>query len=152
MDLIYDGIYISSDLVPECDEQILRTVKISAILRVMDTPAPDDAQLMYVRNNIDYYYIYMRDEPEFPIVRFFHVTNQIIDANRSHGKKILVHCASGMSLSPTIVAAYLLFSGVCSREQVIWYIRSRRRVIEINQEFLRHLPSTRALPQNNVTS
>lgn len=131
------SVWCLMEITAEADERALCDERISAVLRVMDTPAPNDTQTcMFV---ITLTITILSNMEDIPIHTFFPVTNSIIDKYVKEGKHILVHCASGMSRSPTIVASYLMHIGAFTRNEVIWHLRSKRPVLEINRGFRKQL-------------
>lgn len=112
---VHNHIYIASELIAEADERGLVADNIKAVLRVMDYEAPLESRAMYDRNGIEYEYVAMKDEVDFPIATYFELTNQIIGTYVNQNQNILVHCACGISRSPTIVTAWIV-----QEEGLVW--------------------------------
>lgn len=58
---------------------------------------------------------------------------------RSSGGKVLVHCLAGISRSPTICIAYLMYSHNLSLDQAYDLVKQRRSLISPNLNFMRQL-------------
>lgn len=66
---------------------------------------------------------------------FFEYTNKFIEDALNSGGKILVHCAAGISRSPTILAWYLMSKTGKSSYEVIAYLKSKRSIVNPNAGF-----------------
>lgn len=67
---------------------------------------------------------------------FFYI---FVENVRSSGGKVLVHCLAGISRSPTICIAYLMYSQNLSLDQAYDLVKQRRRLISPNLNFMRQL-------------
>jgi protein phosphatase slingshot len=96
-----------------------------------------EEQAGYVEHeNIDYFWIYIDDADDEPIDYYFDKCNQFIDSSPG---PVFVHCAAGISRSPTIVMAYLIKSEGMSFWKAWQYVRSRRPFICPNDGFYKQL-------------
>ncbi len=68
---------------------------------------------------------------------FLHVI-QFIDAARKEGP-VLIHCAGGISRSPTLVAAYLMWEHGWTRQQSMEHITTYRKIVDPNDGFMEQL-------------
>ncbi|KAG2137076.1 protein-tyrosine phosphatase-like protein [Suillus clintonianus] len=62
-----------------------------------------------------------------------------IQSALDQGGKVLVHCAMGVSRSPTVVCAYLMSTQRLSAHRAIQYVRKRRPKIHPNYGFMKQL-------------
>lgn len=62
-----------------------------------------------------------------------------VESVRLSGGKVLVHCLAGISRSPTICIAYLMYSRHLSLDQAHDFIKQRRTLISPNLNFMRQL-------------
>ncbi|KAG1766895.1 protein-tyrosine phosphatase-like protein [Suillus placidus] len=62
-----------------------------------------------------------------------------IQSALDQGGKVLVHCAMGVSRSPTVVCAYLMSTQRLSAHAAIQYVRKRRPKIHPNYGFMKQL-------------
>lgn len=139
MQEVYPYIFVSSES-EAINEDLLRQNNIHAVLRVMDRGASIDTLSMYYRNGIEYYHILAFDSCSFNIRKYFSITGTIIASSRCIKKNILVHCAAGISRSPTIVAAYLLEYGYApSVDVALQQLLSRRKIVHPNAGFIQQL-------------
>jgi len=73
------------------------------------------------------------------IKQHFSRTNEIIDACRQRGERVLVHCMMGISRSSTIVIAYLMKAENKRLKDALEFTRSRRSQVCPNGSFLNQL-------------
>jgi protein-tyrosine phosphatase len=52
---------------------------------------------------------------------------------------VLVHCAAGVSRSPTLVIAYIMWSQKKTRKEAYEYVSSKRPIIDPNENFMNQL-------------
>lgn len=79
------------------------------------------------------------DTIAFDISQYFSLVCQFIEEAREINGRVLVHCACGVSRSPTLVCAYLIKHQSMSVENAVVHIHSRRSIIRPNSGFLRQL-------------
>ncbi len=89
--------------------------------------------------NIDWYRFVIDDEPSERISKYFYEVNVIIGKALSENKNIIVHCAAGMSRSPTLVIAYLMIANHWRYEEAFAYVKRKRPFVEPNIGFIRQL-------------
>lgn len=90
------------------DIRLLRELGISAILCVETMGKPDDVRRAYKKKKIEHMQIPIEDTPKQKIVQFFDPAYDFIHKAISADKKVLVHCAAGISRSTTMIMYYLL--------------------------------------------
>ncbi|EDQ90268.1 uncharacterized protein MONBRDRAFT_3024, partial [Monosiga brevicollis MX1] len=73
---------------------------------------------------------------EFEVLPSFLRGAQFIHEAVSAGGRVLVHCAAGVSRSPTMVAAYLILYHNMSMETSISHLQALRQVVSPNLAFL----------------
>lgn len=59
------------------------------------------------------------------------VGTALIDTAVKAGKRVYVHCKNGHGRAPTLVAAYLMATGM-ARKQAVAFIKARRPVVHLN--------------------
>jgi protein-tyrosine phosphatase len=78
------------------------------------------------------------DDWQEDISQHFLQVIQFIDAESKKGP-VLVHCAGGISRSPTLVAAYLMWEHGWTRKETIQYITAKRNIVDPNDGFMDQL-------------
>ena len=53
--------------------------------------------------------------------------------------KVFVHCAAGMSRSPTVVIAYIMWKNKIFLNDAIKIVKNKRRLISPNENFMNQL-------------
>ena len=79
------------------------------------------------------------DDWQEDISQHFLKVIQFIDAARKQGHPVLVHCAGGISRSPTLIAAYLMWEHGWTRKEAVEHITSRRKIVDPNDGFMEQL-------------
>jgi len=131
-DLILPNLYLGSF----CKSRdVLKKNNITHILTVSSEFPPNNDDV----RDFSYMVIHVEDSPSSNVIEVFDECAQFIDEGRKNGN-IFVHCAAGVSRSPTIVAAYLLLrSHFTTTEEAIQFIQQKRGVISPNTGFRRQL-------------
>jgi protein-tyrosine phosphatase len=70
--------------------------------------------------------------------KYFDQTFTFIDAQLSR-TNVLVHCFAGAQRSVTIIAAYLIRKWKKGADEVLAYIKERRKIAEPNEGFVKQL-------------
>lgn len=94
----------------------------------------------YRHTSVKYFSFTVEDSLADNISDFFAPCIHFLDTvfqNPTH--KVLVHCAMGISRSPTIVAVYLMARMGRSLDEALKFIESRRVIIEPNTNFISQL-------------
>jgi protein-tyrosine phosphatase len=91
--------------------------------------------------NMDWHRLVIDDDKDEKISQHFFDVHKIISEALSQNKNVIVHCAAGMSRSPTLVIAYLMIENRWSYEAAYGYVRSRRGIVEPNIGFAKQLKS-----------
>jgi protein-tyrosine phosphatase len=79
------------------------------------------------------------DRNEEEICEHFEKAHKIIRMAMAAGKKVLVHCAHGVSRSPTIVAAYLMIEHRFSQREAMEWVIKWRPIASPNDGFMEQL-------------
>jgi len=74
------------------------------------------------------------DSTEEDLGRYFVECNRFIDKARKNGS-VLVHCHAGISRSPTVVIAYLMFKDHLSYDAAMERMKSRDELFQPNDAF-----------------
>jgi protein-tyrosine phosphatase len=108
--------------------------------------AMDDEELDYygIEGEIDFKgatwtWLNVEDVDEEPLGEEFERICREIDAATSTGKSVLVHCMAGVSRSPTLAAAYLMWHYKWTVVQALAFLKERRPCVDPNEGFKRQL-------------
>jgi protein-tyrosine phosphatase len=72
------------------------------------------------------------DHESFQIIKYFEASSAIIDFALGLGAGVLVHCAAGVSRSPSIIAAFLCQKFKIQSEAAIALLRQKRPMVNPN--------------------
>uniref|UniRef100_A0A6B2LLF1 Protein-tyrosine-phosphatase n=1 Tax=Arcella intermedia TaxID=1963864 RepID=A0A6B2LLF1_9EUKA len=115
------------------DRDILQDNKITHILTVSDEFPPAHPK------HFDYMVVHISDEPRSNLIQVFHETTRFIEEGRKNGN-VFIHCAAGISRSPTVTLAYLLLSKLAnSPEEAIELIKKSRYFVSPNSGFWKQI-------------
>ena len=87
----------------------------------------------------DWHHFAADDVATQDLSQYFLPVIQVIDKAKQEGKQVLVHCAAGVSRSPTLVIAYIMWSQKKTRRQAYEYVSSKRPIIDPNDNFMDQL-------------
>ena len=79
------------------------------------------------------------DIEDEPLDNYFEYVCKDIDDMRSSGKAVLIHCMAGVSRSPTLAAAYLMWHYKWTAAQALAFLKERRPCVDPNEGFKRQL-------------
>lgn len=79
------------------------------------------------------------DDENADISEYFFKVHAVISEAVKADKKVLVHCAAGVSRSPTLVIAYLMIENRWSYEDAYNYVKKKRPFIYPNSGFIKQL-------------
>ena len=108
----------------------LKKLGIRKVLTVMSAFGNHYPENTFVHKSID-----VTDDYETNLIRYFKECLLFIDGY----DKVFVHCAAGMSRSPTIVIAYLMWKKKLSLNDAIKFVKNKRPEISPNLNFMRQL-------------
>ncbi len=87
----------------------------------------------------DWLHVPVDDDWQEDISQHFQQVIEFIDAAKANNKQVLVHCAGGISRSPTLIAAYLMWTHGWKCNQAIDHIMARRKIADPNEGFMKQL-------------
>ena len=139
IDKITDKIYLGDD------EGALKiknfeTEKINNVLSITDSPPNYPEEL-----KINHKTVNLKDCLTINIIPFLKECIDFIE----NSDKIYVHCSCGISRSPTIVIAYLMWKTHSSFVQVYNFVQKRRPCIEPSIAFIKQLKKSEKILKNN---
>ena len=108
----------------------LKNLGIRKVLTVMSAFGNHYPENTFIHKTID-----ITDDYNSNIIRYFKDCLLFIDGY----DKVFVHCAAGMSRSPTVVIAYLMWKQKLSLNNAIKFVKNKRPEISPNLNFMRQL-------------
>ena len=88
-------------------------------------------------NEITYFNIDLKDDGNInisnEIIKFI---NFVKEVSENENNKILIHCAQGVSRSPALVSAYLMWKCNMDCLSAVNFVKSKRNCIDINLGFM----------------
>ena len=108
----------------------LKQIGIKKILTVMEAFGNHYNSNEFIHKSID-----VEDNYQTNIIRYFKDCFLFIEGK----DKIFVHCAAGMSRSPTIVIAYIMWKNKLSLNKAIKFVKEKRPLISPNDNFMNQL-------------
>lgn len=108
----------------------LKNLGIRKVLTVMSAFGNHYPENTFIHKTID-----ITDDYNSNIIRYFKDCLLFIDGY----DKVFVHCAAGMSRSPTVVIAYLMWKQKLSLNNAINFVKNKRPEISPNLSFMRQL-------------
>jgi len=114
---------------------VLRELSITHIVTVMDHIVlfPIELELKTMHVGLD-------DRPAANILSHLPKTTEFItEAMKDENAKVLVHCWQGVSRSATVAAAFLIASEIMTTDAAIALLKSKRRIVQPNEGFIRQL-------------
>ena len=129
IDRITDKIYLGG-LEGATDLVFLSEEKITHVLSLLDWKIEVPKNL-----NITHKLINISDIESSNLFQYFKECIEFIE----NANKIYIHCMCGVSRSPSIVIAYLLWKTHCSYYDAYYFVKNRRRFIYPNEGFVEQL-------------
>jgi protein-tyrosine phosphatase len=123
------------------DTEYLTSTGIQVVVSILTKNEVHDYFHDTDMSKFEWHHFEADDVFEENISQHFEDSHKVISTALKDGKKVLVHCAGGISRSPTIVCAYLMQENGWSRKEAIEYVSKRRLVIEPNDGFMDQLKS-----------
>ena len=141
--LINNGIFIgniSSVISTTKSNDILEERNIKVVISALSEEEYED-NMIAEQNfpDIEWYKIVIDDDQNEDISKYFYTVHTIISNALSNKKNVIVHCAAGMSRSPTLVIAYLMIENKWRLEEAYNYIKAKRPHISPNIGFIKQL-------------
>ena len=123
------------------DKAILKKLNISNILICAEGCEP------FFKDEYKYKILYIDDAIDENILSWLQEAFEFIDSSE---KNIYIHCVMGISRSPSIVIAYLMYKNKMSYEEAYDFVKNKRNVINPNSGFQEQLKKfEKILKENN---
>jgi predicted protein tyrosine phosphatase len=90
----------------------------------------------YFPNDFLYYNVRLRDHSSQDIVHHFYSIFDFIEDARQNSGKIFVHCVKGISRSPTMAIAYLMWLKQIGMHKALEFVRQARPIVDPNAGFI----------------
>lgn len=124
------------------DSDILEEMNIKVVISALTEEEYEDYMIAKEDfPNIDWHRLVIDDDKDEKISHHFFDVHKIISQALVDNKNVIVHCAAGMSRSPTLVIAYLMIENRWSYEETINFVKRRRPIVEPNIGFVKQLKS-----------
>ena len=137
---ITDKIYLGNEDTAR-DKEILSKLNISNILICAEGCEP------FFPNEFKYKILYIDDAIDENILSWLKEAFEFIDSSINN---IYIHCAMGISRSPTIVISYLMYKKKMKYEEAYDLVKEKRKVISPNSGFQEQLKKfEKILEENN---
>jgi len=127
---IIDGLWLG-DQVASQNSKFIEGIGITHVLTVL--------QLQHTVPVVNQFQIFADDIESSSLIDYFDQCFTFIEQAISDQGKVLVHCAAGVSRSPTIVTAYLMKKRNIGYEEALTIVRQKRRVVNPHSGFLEQL-------------
>ncbi len=122
------------------DADILDDMNINVVISALTEEEYDD--YMIAKEDfpgIEWHRFVIDDDKDEKISQYFFDVHAIISNAVQLNKNVIVHCAAGMSRSPTLVIAYLMIENRWSYEETLHYVKNRRPIVDPNIGFAKQL-------------
>lgn len=113
------------------DKDTLTQAGITHIINCAASVAP-----AFHPGDFSYYNLRLRDHSTQDIARHFYTVFDFIERARKRGGRIFVHCVKGISRSPTMAIAYLMWYKGIGMYQALEYVRQARPAVDPNAGFI----------------
>lgn len=122
------------------DPDILEDMNIKVVISALTEEEYEDYMIAKEDfPNIDWHRLVIDDDKDERISEYFFSVHKIISNAITDNKNVIVHCAAGMSRSPTLVIAYLMIENRWSYEEAFNYVKNKRPIVEPNIGFIKQL-------------
>ena len=122
------------------DKEILNKLNISNILICAEGREP------FFPNEFKYKILYIDDAIDENILSWLKEAFEFIDSSINN---IYIHCAMGISRSPTIVISYLMYKKKMKYEEAYDFVKEKRKVISPNSGFQEQLKKFETILEEN---
>lgn len=133
-DLIVPGLYLGNRLAAKHFPLEKGDLLISAL-----TEEEYEDYVIMERMNVEWIKWIIDDDKTQRIGSYFEPVHALIRSALQRGSTVLVHCAAGISRSPTLIAAYLMLERNWTCAEALHYIGQRRIDIQPNEGFVQQL-------------
>lgn len=113
------------------DRAGLQSAGVTHILNCAASVAPD-----FFPNDFLYFNLRLRDHSSQDIARHFYTVFDFIETARRCGGRVFVHCVKGISRSPTMAIAYLMWYKRIGLYKALDLLRQARPVVDPNAGFI----------------
>jgi protein-tyrosine phosphatase len=131
MSSIFDNLFLG-DLVDAKNLKFLKQNQVSHILIVAEEFEP------FYPKSFVYMHIKAEDSESFELIKYFDMMADFINFSSKKGGCVLVHCAMGVSRSPTAIIAFLMKHQKWSFLKAKKFVEEKRNIISPNN-FLNQL-------------
>lgn len=125
-----DFLYVGGAVAAK-DKTMLLRLGITHVINCAANVAP-----AFFPDEFRYYNIRLRDHSTQDIARHFYNIFDFIETARQSGGRIFVHCIKGISRSPTMVIAYLMWYKRMGMYKALDFVRQARPVVDPNAGFI----------------
>ena len=122
------------------DKEILNKLNISNILICAEGCEP------FFPNEFKYKILYIDDAIDENILSWLKEAFEFIDSSINN---VYIHCAMGISRSPTIVISYLMYKKKMKYEEAYDFVKEKRKVISPNSGFQEQLKKFETILEEN---
>ena len=130
IDKITDKIYLG-EMDGLDDHNYFSKEKITHIISLIDIKIDNLKDLNITQKSI----VDIEDTDNAKLYKYFKECIEFIES----ADKIFIHCMCGVSRSPSIVIAYLLWKTHCAYYDAYYFVKNRRRFIYPNEGFVEQL-------------
>lgn len=113
------------------DKETLSQAGITHIINCAASVAP-----AFYPSEFSYYNLRLRDHSTQDIARHFYTVFDFIERARKRGGRIFVHCVKGISRSPTMAIAYLMWYKGIGMYEALEFVRQARPAVDPNAGFI----------------
>jgi protein-tyrosine phosphatase len=122
------------------DPHVLDELGINTVVSILTEYEYDDYMITQDDfPNMEWHRLVLDDETNEDISKYFYMVHLIIQSALKEKKRILVHCAAGISRSASLVIAYLMIENKWTYEEAYHYLQKRRPQINPNSGFVKQL-------------
>jgi len=126
---IEENLYLGNKTAAE-DLNLLQEVGIQCIVQCLESK-----KLSKIYPKFDYYFVPLTDLTSANLSKHTPGAIKFIHENRKHGKKVLVHCAAGISRSASIIISYIMAEYQISFERALLVVKNKRNCVNPNFGF-----------------
>jgi protein-tyrosine phosphatase len=134
-DLITPGLYLGSRHVVK-NTAFLNMAEIKVLISILTDNEFHDYFQSGVQPPIEeWHQVRCDDSSEEEIYKHFLPMHDVIQTALDEGKNVLVHCAGGISRSPTIVIAHLMIERKITFTEALQHVKQYRDCVRPNEGF-----------------
>ncbi len=150
-DSIIPGLYLGSRHVVK-NTDFLNVAEIKVLISILTDNEFHDYFPSGVQPPIEeWHQVRCDDSSEEEIYKHFLPMHEVIQTALNEGKHVLVHCAGGISRSPTIIMAYLMIERKMTFAEALQHVKRCRDFVRPNEGFESQLQTLeKFVLQNNV--